>query len=166
MKNDTKEKVKSLVGLIGLLICMSCNYDNSYTDYKNIVKEGLGTTPLVFNLPEKAIDSEKKNVFILLRNDNSYPYANVFLIASLQAGEEQVTQDTLEYAMAAPDGTWLGSGFTEVKESKLWWKEGVVFPKKRPIFIKVSQAVRNNGAAEGVSNLKGILSVGISIEDQ
>jgi len=60
----------------------------------------------------------------------------------------------------------LGTGFSEVKESKLWWKEGVVFPKERPIFIKVSQAVRNNGAAEGVSNLKGILSVGISIEDQ
>ena len=49
--------------------------------------------------------------------------------------------------MAAPDGSWLGTGFSEVKESKLWWKEGVVFPKERPIFIQVSQAVRNNGAA-------------------
>ena len=63
-----------------------------------------------------------------LRNDNTYPFANIFLIASLTAGGELVTQDTLEYAMAAPDGKWLGTGFTEVKESKLWWKEGVVFP--------------------------------------
>ena len=166
LKNGIKEEVKSLVGLIVLFICMSCNSDNSYTDYKTIAKEGLSTIPIIFNLPEEAIDSGIKNVFIRLRNDNSYPYANVFLIASLQAGEEQVTQDTLEYAMAASDGSLLGTGFSEVKESKLWWKEGVVFPKERPIFIKVSQAVRNNGAAEGVSNLKGILSVGISIEDQ
>jgi hypothetical protein len=68
--------------------------------------------------------------------------------------------------MAAPDGKWLGTGFTEVKESKLWWKEGVVFPAARPLKISISQAVRNNGVAEGVSKLKGIVAVGISIEDQ
>ena len=107
-----------------------------------------------------------KNVFIRLRNDNTYPFANIFLIASLTAGGELVTQDTLEYAMAAPDGKWLGTGFTEVKESKLWWKEGVVFPAARPLKISISQAVRNNGVAEGVSKLKGIVAVGISIEDQ
>ena len=92
-------------------------------------------------------------------------FANIFLIASLTAGGELVTQDTLEYAMAAPDGKWLGTGFTEVKESKLWWKEGVVFPAARPLEISISQAVRNNGVAEGVSKLKGIVAVGISIED-
>ena len=68
--------------------------------------------------------------------------------------------------MASPNGEWLGSGFTEVKESKLWWKEGVIFPKERPLFINLSQAVRNSGAVEGVSKLKGIISVGISIENQ
>lgn len=166
MKNGLKVKINLLVVCIGLSICIGCNSDNSYTDYKTVAREGLSTTPLKFKLPEEAIGSGVKNVFLRLRNDNSYPYANVFLIASLQAGEKQVTQDTLEYAMAAPDGSWLGTGFAEVKESKLWWKEGVVFPKERPIIIQVSQAVRNNGAAEGVSNLKGILSVGISIEDQ
>jgi len=85
---------------------------------------------------------------------------------SLVGGDEVLIQDTLEYAMAAPDGTWLGKGFTELKESKLWWKEGVVFPEKRPLKIKVAQAVRNNGSAEGVFKLEGILSIGISIEDQ
>lgn len=134
--------------------------------YKTTAEEGLSTTPVTFELPEQAIDTLTKNVFIRLRNDNTYPYANIFLIVRLTAGGERITQDTLEYAMAAPDGKWLGTGFTEIKESKLWWKEGVVFPKARPLTISIAHAVRNNGVAEGVSKLKGIIAVGISIEDQ
>ena len=75
-------------------------------------------------------------------------------------------QDTLEYAMAAPDGSWLGIGFTELKESKLWWKKGIKIPTERPVQIEISQAIRVNGSATGVTELKGIVSVGISIEDQ
>ena len=67
---------------------------------------------------------------------------------------------------AAPAGTWLGNGFGEVKESKLWCKKGVLFPKERPVKIQISQAMRNNGKAKGVPKLNGILTVGISIEHQ
>jgi hypothetical protein len=68
--------------------------------------------------------------------------------------------------MAAPDGSWLGKGFTEVKESKLWWKEGVEIPSKKPLVIELSQAMRNNGEPLGVKALRGIVSVGVSIEAQ
>ena len=145
---------------------VNCVSDNGYTKYKSLFKGGFSTSPIVFNIPEKVIDSGAKNLFIRLRSDNNYQYANIFLIASVQAGRVLLTQDTLEYAMANPDGSLIGKGFTEVKESKLWWKGGVVFPKTRPITIEISQAVRNNGNAKGVSKLKGIVSVGISIEDQ
>jgi len=145
---------------------LGCQSNSGFTIYQSINIEGLGTSPIVFELPEKVFDDSIKNIFIRLRNDNSYPYTNIFLIVSLQAGEKIITKDTLEYSMASPNGEWLGSGFTEVKESKLWWKEGVIFPKERPLFINLSQAVRNSGAVEGVSKLKGIISVGISIENQ
>ncbi|NDG46306.1 MAG: gliding motility lipoprotein GldH [Flavobacteriia bacterium] len=110
------------------------------------------------------MDQAPQNLFIRLRNDNDYPYSNLFLICSLKAGGEIVLQDTLEYAMAAPDGRWLGTGFTEVKESKLWWKEGVVIPDRRPLIIEIAQAMRTPGTAEGLDALKGIVAVGISIE--
>ena len=75
-------------------------------------------------------------------------------------------QDTLEYAMTSPDGGWLGKGFTELKENKLWWKEGLVIPQQGKVQIEIAQAMRNNGKAEGVSKLGGIVSVGISIVDK
>jgi len=163
----TERNSKDLFSTLLLLFFItSCVSKTGYTEYKSVLKEGLGTSPVVFDLPEEVVQSQRKNVFIRLQNDNSYPYSNIFLLVSLVGGDEVLIQDTLEYAMAAPDGTWLGQGFTEVKESKLWWKEGVVFPEKRPLKIKVAQAVRNNGSAEGVFKLEGILSIGISIEDQ
>ena len=162
MKKALKNIALIYLILIGLF---SCNSDNGFTKYKSLSNKGLSDEPVIFDIPEKAIDGGLKNLFIRLRNDNTYPYSNIFLIASIIAGEELITQDTLEYAMANPDGSWIGKGFTQVKESKLWWKEKMVFPKIRPISISISQAVRNNGKADGVPSLKGIVSVGISIED-
>jgi gliding motility-associated lipoprotein GldH len=145
---------------------LSCTEKNTFSMYQSVTNEGLSTRPLVFEIPESKMDTLRKNVFIRLRNDNAYPFSNIFLIATLTAGDKQIVQDTLEYAMAAPDGTWLGTGFGEVKESKLWWKKGVLFPKERPVKIQISQAMRNNGKAKGVPKLNGILTVGISIEHQ
>ena len=68
--------------------------------------------------------------------------------------------------MADPQGKWLGAGFLDVKESKLWWKADWNSPHSGPYFIEFSQRVRNNGSVEGVSFLEGIINVGVSIEPQ
>ena len=152
-----------------LVICLSftnCEQKKGYSAYQSIGEEGFGTSPIIFEIPENVLDTLRKNIFLRLRNNNYYQYSNIFLIVSLTAGEEQITNDTLEYLMASPEGKWLGEGFSEVKESKLWWKKSVIFPAERPIKINISQAVRNNNVNNGVKKLKGIVSVGISIENE
>ena len=88
------------------------------------------------------------------------------MIASLKVNNETRIQDTLEFAMTNNNGSWLGKGFTEIKENKLWWKEGLIIPNEGPVQIEIAQAMRNNGKLDGVPELKGIISLGISIEDQ
>jgi len=39
-------------------------------------------------------------------------------------------------------------------------------PSDQPLLIEISQAMRNNGTASGVAMLKGIVSVGVSVEGQ
>tara|TARA_B110000027_G_scaffold118795_1_gene131052 strand:+ start:467 stop:952 length:486 start_codon:yes stop_codon:yes gene_type:complete len=157
------KKIKITLVLISTISCIS---QGGFTHYESVAKEGLSPTPVVFNIPSLAVKENPQNLFIRLRNNTEYEFSNIFLIATLKAGDQLVLQDTLEYAMAAPDGSWLGDGFTELKESKLWWKKGIKIPAKRPVQIEISQAIRANGSANGVSELKGIISVGISIEDQ
>ena len=160
-------RIKEFVILLVIsLLFTNCEQKKGYSAYQSIGEEGLGTSPIIFEIPENVLDTLRKNIFLRLRNNNNYKYSNIFLIVSLTAGEEQITNDTLEYLMASPEGKWLGEGFLEVKESKLWWKESVIFPEERPIKINISQAVRNNNVKSGVENLKGIVSVGISIENE
>lgn len=159
-----KHKISLMIVL--LLGLGACSNGSGYIVYQAISKDGMALTPYVFDLSDSSFEEKPYNFYIRLRNDNSYPFTNIFLICTLKAGNEFVLQDTLEYAMAAPDGSWLGEGFTEVKESKLWWKEGVKIPSEKPLVIELSQAMRNNGKPLGVKALKGIISVGVSIEAQ
>ena len=167
MKKFVKNRIKEFVILLVISLSFTkCEQEKGYSAYQSIGEGGLGTSPIIFEIPENVLDTLRKNIFLRLRNNNNYQYSNIFLIVSLTAGEEQITNDTLEYLMASPDGKWLGEGFSEVKESKLWWKKSVIFPAERPIKINISQAVRNNNVNNGVEKLKGIVSVGISIENE
>lgn len=105
----------------------------------------------------------KSNIYLHLRNDNAYPFANIFVIATLEQNDSILVRDTLEYAMANPDGSWKGTGFLSVKESKLWWRE-MPAVSSGSLTVGLSQANRANGIPEAAPALPGIVSVGVSIE--
>lgn len=119
---------------------------------------------MTFDIPQ--LDSLKSyDVFLHLRNTNDYPFNNIFLIASMEFPHGLTVTDTLEYRMANPDGSWLGTGIGTLKESKLVYKENVSFFEEGTYTLSVSQAVRNNGEVMGVFELEGITEVGYSIEE-
>ncbi len=112
--------------------------------------------------PEDSLSSY--DLFIDIRNDNTFPYSNLFLIADLTSPDGKVQRDTLEFQMAAPDGQWLGKGLGSIKENKLWYKENVNFSVNGVYMLELSHAMRKNGVSEGIIDLEGITDVGFSIE--
>lgn len=117
-----------------------------------------------FKMPQ--LDSLKKyNLFLNIRNTNEYKFNNIFLIVSMNFPHGKTIADTLEYRMANPDGSWMGQGIGNVKENKLWYKENVSFFEDGIYTITIEQAMRNNGAVEGVTKLEGITDVGFSVEE-
>ena len=66
--------------------------------------------------------------------------------------------------MANTDGTLLGEGFSDVKESKLWYLENFKFSRVGKYNVEVVQAVRETGNIEGVPDLKGITELCLRIE--
>lgn len=118
---------------------------------------------LAFHFSE--LDSlQPYNLYINVRNDETYAYSNIFLIAELNYPNGASVKDTLEYEMTMPDGQWLGKGYGSIKENKLWYKENIVFPSKGVYTLKLSHAMRKNGNVNGIINLKGITDVGYQIE--
>jgi len=151
----------SLLLLLVAVLLFSCDKKRVFDEYKSVGSAWNKDSIVIFDLP--VLDSTKRyNLFVNLRDNNNYKYNNIFLIVSLELPNGFTKVDTLEYQMAEPDGTLLGNGFTDIKESKLYYKENVRFRGKYKVHIK--QAVRENGKVPGVAFLDGITEVGFRIE--
>jgi gliding motility-associated lipoprotein GldH len=154
-------KRNSALLFLVVLLFFSCDKKRVFDDYKSVGNAWNKDSIVTFDLPE--LDSTKQyDLFVNLRANNNYPFNNLFLIVSLELPNGFTKVDTLEYQMANPDGTLLGDGFSDIKESKLVYKEKVRFRGKYKVHIK--QAVRENGKVPGVNALEGITEVGFRIE--
>lgn len=154
----------SIAALSLVLLLISCDKKRVFDEYKAINGSWKKDSIVSFSFDQKDTVS-KYNLFINVRNNNSYPYNNMFLIVQLQQPGTKLTKvDTLEYQMANPDGSLLGDGFTDIKESKLWYKENVKFPKAGKYTVSIQQAVRKSGEVPGVEELDGVTDVGFRIE--
>lgn len=154
---------KAFFLLLAVFTCLySCDSDRVFDEYKSV---STWNKDSVVAFKVEGLDSLKTyDLFINIRNNSEYRYSNLFLITEIQFPYGKVITDTLEYAMAAPNGTWLGTGFGDVKESKLWYRENVRFPEPGEYEVRIKQAMRKNGEVEGIENLEGITHVGFRIE--
>lgn len=149
--------------VFAIILLHSCNTNVVATEYKSL-NGAVWNKEDVLEFKFSELDTlQPYDIFINVRNDDTFPYSNLFLITALNTPEGEVLQDTLEYTMALPDGTWLGKGSGSLKENKLWYKENIVFPNSGVYTLEVSHAMRKNGNVQGVISLEGITDVGFEI---
>lgn len=150
--------------LITAFVLTSCDSNRVFDEYKPVPNAWNKEDVISFNVTPT--DSVKPyNLFVNLRNTNAYKYNNIFLIVEMVNPNGKVQKDTLEYKMAEPSGKLLGTGYTDVKENKLWYKEGFVFNETGDYKINIQQAMRERGKVNGVVNLEGVTDVGFRIEN-
>lgn len=97
------------------------------------------------------------NIFIDLRNDNRYPYQNLWLFVSSISPDSIVRIDTLESILASNDGQWLGRGFGSNYDLALFYMQEIQFPETGTYRFSIQQGMRDE-------LLKGITGVGLRIE--
>lgn len=158
------QRNKILIFVFALsLSFFSCDKKRVFDEYKEIDGSWHRKQKVTFTFEQKDTIQDY-NMFVNIRNNNDYPYSNLFLIVSMLQPDGVTKVDTLEYQMAYPDGTLMGDGFSDVKESKLWYKENAKFPKAGKYVVSIQQAVRESGKVPGVEQLKGVSEVGFRIE--
>jgi gliding motility-associated lipoprotein GldH len=150
--------------LSALALCLSCTEHLAFASIES-TDNGQWARDRAMEFTFSELDTARTyNMFITLRNDDQYPYSNLFVIAEFTAPDGTSQRDTLEYQMADATGEWLGTGYGSVRENKLWYREDVVFPDSGVYTVTVSHAMRKNGSAEGLDVLPGVLDVGLQIE--
>ncbi|MCI2228557.1 gliding motility lipoprotein GldH [Polaribacter sp. MSW13] len=156
----------SIFSIIILMFCLfvSCDKTSEFNEYKTIQKSSWkANKKIIFEFEVKDTVS-LKNLFINIRNNNDYQFSNLYLISELNFPNGTVVVDTLQYEMTDKQGFFLGSGFTEVKDNKLFYKERKKFPVSGIYTLSVRQAMRKNGEINPIPFLAGISDVGFSIE--
>jgi gliding motility-associated lipoprotein GldH len=157
-------KIKnSILYILVFLLVISCDKKRVFDQYKSVGNAWHKDSVVTFDLPK--LDSKKfYNMYVNVRDNDEYPFNNLFLIVSLELPNRQMKVDTLEYLMTNPDGTLLGDGFSDIKENKLFYKDKVKFTQKGVYKIHIRHATRQTGKIEGVTSLPGISDVGFRIE--
>ena len=148
---------------VGLVSISSCDRNRVFDEYKSL--SGWNKDSLVRFELENIDSSRVYDLFINIRNNSEYQYSNLFLITEIKFPQGKVISDTLEYEMTRPNGEWLGTGFGDVKENKLWYKENVKFDEPGKYKVTIQQAMRKNGEVDGIQELEGITDVGFRIEN-
>ena len=150
--------------VIVFLLIQACQSDMIYSEYVSIEKnEWRNKQILKFEIPmQDTINSY--NLYINLRNTKEYSYSNLFLLTQMTFPDKSKVIDTLEYEMTDAEGHFLGSGFSEIKENKLFYKKNVRFQELGTYLFQIKQAMRNRNEIEGINPLLGVSDVGISIE--
>lgn len=145
---------------IGLFLCLlwlySCSSDEVYmasvdnTWAKNEAKK------IDFHINDA---QSAKNLIFVIRNNNEYPYSNLFLISTLKDEQQKVIKiDTMQYLLAKPNGEWLGSGMGSVKEIWVQYKNDYIFPKNGQYHLEIKHGMRTE-------KLQGIEDIGIKIDN-
>lgn len=148
-----------------LLIVSACSSNGFFNEYQAIEDYSWKKdAPVIFNVISTDTIS-KKNVFINIRNNKEYRFSSIFLIGKIKFPSGIQVIDTLEYEMTDAKGNWLGTGFSDLKENKLFYKEAVQFLEAGNYEFTIEHATRGINDIFGTEPLKGITDVGLSIEN-
>ncbi len=145
-------------------LLFSCNSNAIFDQYIHIENQQWQSEKGIDFIVNNLDTISANNLFINIRNNKDYEFSSLFLIAKLELPNGYKVIDTLEYEMTDASGNWLGSGFTDLKENKLFYKENVVFSEIGTYKFNIQNATRGINDIQGKNPLKGITDVGLSIE--
>jgi gliding motility-associated lipoprotein GldH len=153
----------SFLFLLVLICFLSCDKKRVFDDYKSVGAAWEKDSIVTFDFKQE--DTTKLyNLFVNLRANQAYQFNNLYVIVAMERPGGLTKVDTLQYQMTNPDGSLLGQGFSDIKESKLFYKENLRFDTIGDYKVRIQQAVRQTEKIEGIQTLQGITEVGFRIE--
>jgi len=159
-------KSSFFLGLLCLFCFCACDAKRVYDSYQSISQNGWNKADTVV-LPFRITDTlARNNVFINIRNNNTFKFNKLVLISELLDPNGKKIVDTLQYDMADASGRLLGKGFTTIKEHKFLYKQDYVFSSSGDYTLTIRQAMAQSGSVQERINLEGVLDVGFRIEKE
>tara|TARA_Y100000768_G_scaffold50051_1_gene32620 strand:- start:671 stop:1153 length:483 start_codon:yes stop_codon:yes gene_type:complete len=154
-------RFKTLISLL-ILFIVSCGDNNTvFLDYQDVdgVWEKQNEIKFSFNSDKESIT----DVSLLLRNDFSYPFSNIYLITSIK-NNDRVVFDTINYSFKDNNSKWYNFKSSRINNSKITIKKKFkILPGEFEFSVKHS--IRYLDSITPQIKLDGILDIGLMVEN-
>lgn len=96
------------------------------------------------------------NVFIDFRNNDNYPYSDIYFFFDIDFPNGKHANDTIFYPVMDRMGKWHGKNSGSIVDNHILIKPNIIFPLKGKYTMHIRHAMRDE-------NLAGVEDVGLSI---
>ena len=145
--------------MLTLLVMISASCDTDAVYEQHIPMEGKAWNKDSVMSFEVTIEdtTEAYELMLYLRNNNQYPYSNIYFFRSVVSERGTEFADTVEYRMADPYGKWLGKGVGSIRSHEWpYHNSRIHFNHSGTYTFKIQHAMRTD-------HLEGLESVGIGV---
>ena len=146
----------SIFIIIASCFLFSCGKDTVFNKYQSVQNGTWKKQDSYFFNFAIYDNSAVYNVSLQLRNNNMYPYQNIWIICEETLPSNTSAKDTIEHLLADDFGKWTGSGIT-LFQSSIPLKSLYHFPDTGNYTIIIQHGMRDD-------NLIGIEDIGLFIE--
>ncbi|MDR0796848.1 MAG: gliding motility lipoprotein GldH [Tannerella sp.] len=140
-----------------LMVCFSCTKPVYYEKYQTVENPWPKNSEYFFTCDIEDL-TPSYDISIVIRNNNFYPYQNLWLFYAEKQPGGTIVHDTIECMLADDHGKWIGSGIS-IYHLSIPAKTRYSFPQKGQYTFTIRQGMRED-------LLKGIEQIGIRIEKQ
>jgi len=137
------------------LMAFACIKPVYYEKYQTIDTPWDKNTSYFFTCEMEDL-SASYNLSVQIRNNNLYPFQNLWLFFAQEQPNGTIVRDTVECILADGYGKWTGSGIS-VYHLTIPIRSNYNFPQKGSYIFTIRQGMR-------VDQLKGIQQLGLRIE--
>jgi gliding motility-associated lipoprotein GldH len=145
--------------IISVLICFlyfSCEKNAIYDQYQAIDNTSWEKDKEYYFTFDVSDISIPYNVSLEIRNNNLYPYQNLWIFCNEEQPIGPLQRDTIECLLADDFGKWYGSGIS-LFQSSFPIRKNHLFPHKGQYTFSFRQGMRDN-------SLPGIQEIGLRVE--
>ncbi|MDR1623736.1 MAG: gliding motility lipoprotein GldH [Tannerellaceae bacterium] len=150
-------KVNGMIVFLSCLFLFSCGRNqvvyNQYLAIDHSAWEKGKEYYFTFQIDDPAVPY---NITLEIRNNNLYPYQNLWLLLQEESPVGPMARDTMECVLADDFGKWLGSGIS-LFQTSFPIKTNYLFTNTGRHTFSFRQGMRND-------TLKGIQEIGLRIE--
>lgn len=144
--------------LIFLLFFLSCKKDNYIYEENKRIKNFQWELDSIKYFTCNITDTiNPVNILINIRNNNDYPYRNIYLFITTIFPNKKKSIDTVDCVISDKRGRWYGKGSGNFYVRRIIYKKNARFPLKGKYKFCIQHAMRD-------TVLKGITDIGIRIE--